>query len=103
MSQLPEVINSSSYEVDVFVAPDEYYVIFSANRKKGNGRGDLYISFKTGKNWSSPKNMGSAINNKNHQLCPFVTRDGKNLFYTSDNDIYWVSSKVIDELKRTKG
>jgi len=39
------------------------------------------------------------INTKNHELCPYVTSDGKYLFYTSNEDIYWVSTKIISQIK----
>jgi len=93
-------INTKRYEADVFIAPDESYIIFCANREDGLGRGDLYISFKTRDNqWSPSVNMGSVINSEHHELCPFVTYDNKYLFYTSNQDIYWVSTDVIKSLR----
>jgi len=95
--KLPKPINTSKYEADAFIAFDESYIIFSALRKDGYGRGDLYISFRTSNGgWSKAKNMGEAINNKHHQLCPFVDRDNKFLFFTSNRNIYWVNAEIID-------
>ena len=98
---LDDSINTKAYEADVFVSPDESYVIFCSIRKEGYGKGDLYISFKdeTG-NWSKATNMGAVINTEGHELCPFVTKDGKYFFYTSNQDIYWVDASVIQELKK---
>lgn len=45
------------------------------------------------------KNMGDNINTEGHELCPFVTKEGKYFFYTSNKKIYWVDSKIIDTLK----
>ena len=83
------------------MAPDLSYLIFSGNRPEGYGQGDLYISFKdeAGK-WGEAVNMGPEFNNQGHQLCPFVSRDGKYFFFTSEQDIYWVAAKPI--LKRLK-
>lgn len=79
---------------------DESYVIFCSIRKEGFGQGDLYISFKDDAgNWSKAKNMGSVINTTGHELCPFVTKDGKYFFYTSNQDIYWVDARIINSLK----
>ncbi len=101
--KLGDSINTPNYEADVFVAPDETYLIFCARRPDGLGRGDLYISFKnTDGTWAKSINMGDKINTEKHELCPFVSKDGKYFFYTSDQDIYWVSSKVIEELKKSK-
>ena len=100
---LSDSINTSGYEADVFIAPDESYIIFCATRQDGLGRGDLYISFKSiDGTWSKSINMGERINTKNHELCPFVSKDGKYFFYTSNQDIYWVSAKVLENYKKFK-
>lgn len=97
--RLPDAINSNRYDADPFVAPDESYMIFGSVRKNGFGHGDLYISFKTETGWTVAQNMGPKINNKKHQLCPFVSRDGKYFFFTSDQDIYWIDASIINTLK----
>ena len=98
--RLSDRINTSSYEADVFIDPKEDYIIFCAQRNEGLGRGDLYISFKnTDGTWTQSINMGNKINTKGHELCPFVTKDGKYFFYTSNKDIYWVSTDIIEDLK----
>jgi len=96
-TRLSDAINTAAYEADVFIAPDESYIIYCAVRKTGLGRGDLHISFKDeNDNWTEAVNMGPSINSKGHELCPFVTKDGKYLFYTSNQDIYWVSTAILD-------
>lgn len=98
---LGDAINTESYEADVFIAPDESYIIFCAQRKEGFGRGDLYISFKEANGtWSQSVNMGTLINTKGHELCPFVTKDGKYFFYTSNQDIYWVSTEIFKNYRK---
>ncbi len=93
-------VNTEHYEADVFVAPDESYLIFCSIRPDGLGMGDLYISFKdAGGNWSKARNMGTSVNTEYHELCPFVTADGKYLMYTSNRDIYWISTEAIDQLR----
>lgn len=98
--KLPSEINTNRYEADVFIAPDESYLIFCSIRRHGMGIGDLYISFKDehGK-WTEAISMGNKINTEHHELCPYVTPDGKYFFYTSNKDIYWVSTEMFDELK----
>ena len=98
---MPEKINTEHYEADVFIAPDESYMIFCAVRPDGFGRGDLYISFNDGGgNWTEAKNMGDLINSNGHELCPFVSPDGQYFFYTSNQDIYWVSTSIIDDYRQ---
>ena len=97
---LDSAINTPAYEADVFVAPDESYLIFCSTRENGFGQGDLYLSFKkTDGTWTTAINMGHAINTPYYEYCPFVTKDGKYLFYTSNQDIYWVSTSIINDLK----
>lgn len=97
---LDSAVNTTDYEADVFVSPDESYIIFSSTREGGFGRGDLYISFKNDDgNWTKAVNMGKEINTEHYEYCPFVTKDGKYLLYTSNQDIYWVSTEVILKIK----
>lgn len=60
---LPNDINTGNYEADVFVAPDESYIIYASSRRSGFGMIDLYISEKTkdGK-WGTSRNLGEIIN-----------------------------------------
>ena len=93
--RLGDSVNSKGYDGDVFVAPDESYLIFS--RTEGLGEGDLYVSFRTANGeWTEAKNMGAGINTEGQEYCPFVTRDGRYLFYTSNRDIYWVDASILD-------
>lgn len=95
-----DAINTKAYEADVFIAPDESYIIFCTTRKEGFGRGDLYISFRNSNGtWTQSVNMGQPINTNNHELCPFVSKDGKYLFYTSNQGIYWVSTEIFKDYK----
>jgi len=98
--KLPATINTRAYEGDVFVAPDESYLIFCSVRRSGYGKGDMYISFMDEYgDWKEAKNMGTAINSEHHEICPFVTHDSKYFFYTSNQDIYWISTAVFDQLR----
>ncbi len=97
---LGDSINTPNYEADVFIDPSESYLIFCTIRPDGLGQGDLYISFKNDDGtWTRSKSMGQPINSEHHELCPFVTKDGKYFFYTSNKDIYWVDAKIIEDLR----
>jgi hypothetical protein len=98
--QLGPAVNTEHYEADVFISPDEQYMIFCAERPDGTGKGDLYISFKNKSGeWQKAKNMGNRINTGGYEFCPFVTSDGKYLFFSRDGEIYWVKGEVIDSLR----
>lgn len=93
-------INTEFYEADVYIAPDESYIIFCARRDDSLGEGDLYISFKDENgNWMPSKHLDAAINTEYNEFCPFVTADGKYLFYTSNEDIYWVSTEILERYR----
>jgi hypothetical protein len=111
-----EELNSSSPEHSPYIAPDESYIIFSSFRG-GYGRSDLFISFrKQDGTWSEPKNMGKNINSAVKDEYPYVSPDGKYLFFNSNRpsalnkrtipdgtgNIYWVSANIIEELKPKK-
>ena len=98
---LNESINTEDYEADVFISPDESYIIFCSTRESGFGQGDLYISFKNSDDsWSKAINMGKEINTQHYEYCPFVTKNGKYLLYTSSQDIYWISMEIVEELRK---
>ncbi len=98
--RLSDAINTQGYEADVFVSPYESYLIFCSTRDSGFGKGDLFISFKkTDGNWTEAKNMGKEINTENYEYCPFVTGDGKHLLFTSNQDIYWISTALFQRWK----
>ncbi len=96
--RLGKQINTPNYEADVFISPDESYIVFCSTRQDGYGKGDLYISFKKENGeWTESVNLGTLVNTKNHELCPWVTDDGKYLFFTSNQDIYWVSTDILKQ------
>jgi len=97
-------VNSRGYEADPFVSPDGSYIIFGSARRGGLGQGDLYVSFRAEDGtWLDAQSFGRPINTEGHELCPFVSRDGRYLFYTSNRDIYWVDTAVIDRLRPGAG
>lgn len=102
---LGPVVNSEHYEGDVYVAPDESYMIITIyGREDDIGDGDLYVSFRNPDDvWSPPKNMGPGVNSDKRDFCPMVTPDGKYLFFSSKRlgvgDIFWVDADVFEALR----
>lgn len=82
-----------------FISSDESYIIFN-KRLAGKNDADLYISFrKKDGNWSKEISLGSTINSSVTEGNAFVTADAKYLFFARKFDIYWVSAKVIEDLR----
>ena len=86
---LPEAINSKGDEFNAFVDPDEKYIIFTGyGRADDMGRGDLYKSDKDENgNWKPAKHLDPGINSKYLDYCPYVSPDGKILFFTSNRPL----------------
>ena len=104
---LGAAINTRHDEGDVLIAPDEDWLIVSAQgRDDSLGRGDLYVSFRsTDGMWSEARNMGAPINSSAIDFCPMLSPDGKYLFFSSARngtpDIFWVDAKVIEAARPT--
>ena len=80
---LDATINADSGASNLFVDPEERYVIFGASRPEGAGGLDLYISWRSeGVGWTTPRNLGPQVNTAGTEFCPFVSRDGRFLFFT---------------------
>jgi hypothetical protein len=81
---LPPQLNSNSYEGGATISNDGTKIIFSSNRKDGQGGTDLWM-IKKEKNgqWSNATNLGSTINTTYDEDCPFLSIDGKRLYFCS--------------------
>lgn len=89
--------NTQAYEADPFIAPDGSYILFSSARPGGKGQRDIYVSFaQANGQWSKGVALGNGVNTPELEFCPSVTRDGRYLFYTSNQDLYWVDAAVIE-------
>jgi len=55
---------------------------FASNRPDGYGGYDIYVTQKIGTTWSTPENLGPAINSPGNEISPHF--DGQSLFFSSD-------------------
>ncbi len=55
---------------------------FASNRMGGYGGYDIYVSYKNGKIWSFPENLGAEINSPGNEISPFM--DEGILYFASD-------------------
>jgi len=79
-------INSKTGEFSACFAFNDNAIIFSSDRKKGFGGKDLYISIKDNKGlFGKPVNLGSQINSKYDEDCPYFS-DDRVLFFSSNGD-----------------
>ncbi|MGB3150360.1 MAG: hypothetical protein WBB27_06815 [Maribacter sp.] len=105
---LPKSLNTGTFLSHPFIAPDESYLLFDAERENGFGEFDIYISFKQKDGtWGDGINLGDKINTNAWEASASITPDGKYLFFSrnvgSDDfenvDIFWVDAEVIFSLK----
>jgi WD40-like Beta Propeller Repeat len=100
-------INTPAFNGDFYIAPDESYMIVSANETK-DFQCELYISFRRkDHSWTTPVSLTPLINNgPAHRWGEYVTPDGRYLFYsygTSPKDchLYWVRfDRLVEKLRR---
>jgi hypothetical protein len=104
---LGEPINTKYSEADMYIAPDESYIIASCwDRPDNNGESDLYISFqKKDGSWTKLLNLDRPINNELIENCPMVSPDGRFFFflrYDPNKKIgqtYWVDAKILETFR----
>lgn len=129
--RLSNNVNSDNREFHPYIAPDESYILFDSFREEDSfGRQDIFISFRDDNgDWGKAINIGDKVNTANSELRPYVSFDGKYLFFISmrtiekefpDNpmtyeevgelinspgnglqDIYWIDAKIINELRES--
>jgi Tol biopolymer transport system component len=93
-------VNAGTQSMYPCIAPDGSYLVFNSRRPGEKIQSVLLASFRTPDGlWSEPRviDLGAEAGT------PFVSRDGKFLFFTSGergkSDIYWVSAEVIEALR----
>ncbi len=83
-TKLNHNINSRYWDSHAFVTDQDSTLIFSSDRPGGFGGLDLYVSKKQGDgSWSDPVNMGPEINTAFNEDRPFISEDGKKLYFCS--------------------
>jgi Tol biopolymer transport system component len=93
-------VNAGTQSMYPCIAPDGSYLVFNSRRPSEKIQSVLNVSFRTPDGgWSEPRmiDLGAEAGT------PFVSRDGKFLFFTSGergkSDICWVSADVIEALR----
>lgn len=79
-------INSNFDDKMPAISPDGKTIVFSSNRPGGYGGFDLWVSNRDKKQnkWSSPINLGAAINSSANEIMPSYHFDGTTIYFSSD-------------------
>ncbi|MFA4946990.1 MAG: hypothetical protein WC674_00580 [Candidatus Krumholzibacteriia bacterium] len=100
LERMSSPVNAGTQSMYPFIAPDGSYLVFNSRRPEEKMKSVLLVSFRTPDGgWSKPRVIDLGV----EAGTPFVSRDGKFLFFTSGergkSDIYWVSAEVIEALR----
>jgi outer membrane protein OmpA-like peptidoglycan-associated protein/tetratricopeptide (TPR) repeat protein len=82
--RMNSTINTKGHEPSVFITPDEQTLYFVSNRPDGLGGRDIWTAKKMADGqWGEIKNMGPKINTPFDDDAPYLSKDGKSLFFSS--------------------
>ena len=101
LEKLGDPFNKTRNQQHPWIALDESYIIFTIRKPGQDPVSVLFCSFKDKKGkWTEPVELKLGMEAGQ----PYVSNDGKYLFFSSGNprvgsDIYWVSTKIIEELR----
>lgn len=85
-------INSAAKDEHATFTPDGKTMVFASMREGGFGAYDLYVSRFENGGWSQAELLPSPINTQKDDFDPFISPDGKILFFASNrdnSDEYW--------------
>ncbi len=79
------VVNSEAWDAQFSLSYDGSKLFFSSGRDGGYGETDLYLVEKNifGE-WGPPVNLGGIVNTPFHEYAPFISQDGKTLYFSSN-------------------
>ncbi|MEO0626579.1 MAG: OmpA family protein [Bacteroidota bacterium] len=96
IESLGDQINSDSWDSQAAISCDGRRLFFASFREGGLGGSDIYSSeMLPDGSWTSPQNLGPAVNTPGDEEAPFLSNDGRTLFFAStghanlgDQDIF---------------
>lgn len=82
---LGQPVNTLENEAAFCTTPDGRYLFFTAcSREGGKGGCDIWLTWKVGKLWVVPVNIGSPINTLHWETQPAIAPDGITLYFVSN-------------------
>jgi Tol biopolymer transport system component len=77
-------VNGKTIENSACLSNDGQVLYFSSDKKDGQGMSDLWFCIRqTTGEWSTPQNMGPTINTKYDETDPYISLDGRTLYFSS--------------------
>ncbi len=88
MGPLDGYANSERWESQAAISCDGSTLYFASNREGGFGGTDLWFSRRLPDGrWSDPINLGPKVNTELDEESPFITNDGKTLYFSSTGHV----------------
>ena len=84
---LPEGLNDMEWDHHPAMSGDGSpgsVLVFASERFGGEGGSDLWMSLRSEDGWGTPVNLGAAINTNGNEISPWLSPDGKELYFSSD-------------------
>lgn len=81
---LPGPVNARAGDRDLFFYNDTL-LLFASRRPGGYGGYDIYRSFLRRGRWTTPENMGPNINTPYDEITPFLSRNGRMLYFSTNH------------------
>ncbi len=99
---LGKQINTKFWESHACISPDGKELLLTSNRKGSYGGMDIYVSQKGDDGeWLAPVNLGDTINTELNEDNPFLSEDGKRLYFSSQGhyniggyDVFYADKQV---------
>ncbi|MDP2387691.1 MAG: OmpA family protein [Bacteroidota bacterium] len=78
-------IISKDYVNHASITKDGKTIYFTSEKKKANGNLDIYkTELKSDGTWTEAENLGAEINSTGNEQSPFISEDGKTLYFSSN-------------------
>lgn len=81
---LDKTINGSYYDGNATLTADGQTMYFVSERNANSKMSEIFVSYKQGSSWSKPQALPAEINSKGRETTPFITPDGRYLFFSSN-------------------
>ncbi len=92
-------VNTEAFEAHSCVSPDGSFILFDSLRPGEFKHGEIYVSFRNKDGtWSEASSLGAKVN-ATHSHIASLSPDGKYIFFSRENDIWWVRARIIHELR----
>lgn len=80
-------LNTSFFEGSATLTADGNTMYFVSDRKGETRSTDIYVAHRDGKTWSNVKVLSDSINTKGRETTPYITPDGRYLFFSSNGHL----------------